>query len=157
MTPHIDFVLDRYIPEPNSGCWLWTVACNNYGYGSFRRRETVGGKLRNYLAHRLTYQHFRGPIPTGLQVLHQCDVPSCINPDHLFLGTQAHNMADMAAKGRSMRGARNVNTKLTEAQVRAIRADRRKLREIAADYGTTLQNIWYVKNGDTWKHVSGIV
>lgn len=82
-----------YVPEPNSGCWLWFKA-QTYGYG-----ELFDGD-KHIRAHRLSYEMFRGPIPAGMHVLHKCDVPQCVNPDHLFLGDQAANMQDKARKRR---------------------------------------------------------
>jgi len=77
------------------GCWTWGGATNRKGYGRF----TVGGKLR--LAHRLVWAWTRGPIPDGVRVLHHCDNPACVNPKHLFLGTDQDNTNDMVAKGRA--------------------------------------------------------
>jgi hypothetical protein len=84
---------ERFAPRfgfAPSGCWPWTgkIATNGYGY------------LDNMLAHRASWLIHHGPIPEGLQVLHHCDNPRCVNPDHLWLGTQADNVADMMAKGR---------------------------------------------------------
>jgi HNH endonuclease len=99
------------------GCWLWTGSCLPNGYGLI----SVQGTYR--LAHRQSYETFVGPIPPGLCVLHHCDTPSCVRPDHLFLGTTADNYWDSARKGRAtrLRGSRHQNAKLTEADVREIR------------------------------------
>lgn len=77
-----------------SDCWHFCGARNEFGYG----RMTFNGRLQ--VAHRLSYQAFVGPIPDGLSVLHRCDNPSCINPDHLWLGTYSDNRRDCVAKGR---------------------------------------------------------
>jgi hypothetical protein len=84
-------------PEPTSGCWLWDGQVDLNGYARISRGPPW---TRITFGHRVAWELHRGPIPTGLSVLHRCDVPGCVNPDHLFLGTQADNMADMNAKGR---------------------------------------------------------
>ncbi len=85
----------KFIPEPNSGCWLWGAYCMTNGYGTF-----CPGNGRRVLAHRASFELYVAPIPEGLLVLHRCDVRCCVNPNHLFLGTQADNIHDMWAKGR---------------------------------------------------------
>jgi hypothetical protein len=81
------------------GCWLWTASLGSTGYGQICVRDEKG-QYRQTKAHRVSWILTNGPIPGGLQVLHKCDNPPCVNPDHLFLGTAIDNMRDMAAKGR---------------------------------------------------------
>jgi len=151
--------------DPLSGCWEWTGARKPDGYGRLFRRG------RQLTAHRLAYEQWRGPIPPGLSVLHRCDNPACFNPEHLFLGTQADNIADCIAKGRAFRakgsangkhthpgtsqGERNGRARLTEAEVVAIRSDRRGRAEIAAHYGVVPVTVWKVKTRRSWAHVEG--
>lgn len=99
---------DNIIPEPNSGCWLWlgTYFALRGGYGAFTHRPSGTFRQR---AHRAAWQIFRGDITPDQHVLHRCDNPACVNPDHLFLGNQAVNMEDMAFKGRQAKGRRNAN------------------------------------------------
>ena len=99
---------EKYIPEPNSGCWLWTASVDGKGYGHMRANgKTVG-------AHRIAHELYKGPIPDGLEIDHLCRVPSCVNPDHLEAvtrsvnakrGTQGeHTAAKMLAKTHCPRG-----------------------------------------------------
>lgn len=103
--PAIERFTDLYVPEPNSGCWLWTGgSLGSMGYGAFSPAGATF-KVRGVVyAHRFAYEHFVGPVPAGLCVLHRCDTPPCVNPDHLFLGTQLENVRDMMAKGRDRFG-----------------------------------------------------
>ena len=147
MTP---YALNNYIPVPESGCWLWLGAWNGWGYG------TLGSSGKKVLiASRLFYAYFNGPIADGLMVCHKCDTRACVNPDHLFLGTGADNSADMARKGRGReaKGERNTAAKLKEHQVHAIFKDRRKVREIAADYGVSQATVVGIRRGNLWQHL----
>lgn len=137
------------IPEPNSGCHLW-LASTVRGYGQIR----CEGKQRK--AHRVAWEVANGrPVPDGLCVCHKCDVRACVNPDHLFLGTLKDNYDDMARKGRRavLRGEKGTNARLTVEQVVAIRADRRLLREIAADYGIDQAHVSQIKLRKRWAHI----
>lgn len=91
--PMIERLLQRVVFGATE-CWHWAGPRNAFGYG----RMTSGGRLQ--VAHRLCWEVFNGPVPDGLSVLHKCDNPSCINPDHLWLGTYSDNIRDAWAKGR---------------------------------------------------------
>jgi hypothetical protein len=105
----------------NGDCWNWTGAVNNKGYGQFHL------KGKTVLAHRVSFEDFNGPIKEGMWVLHRCDNPRCVNPNHLFLGDASTNMQDCAAKGRlgfqrlPRRGEDHSGSKLTASQVVSIR------------------------------------
>jgi hypothetical protein len=89
-----------YTAPPNDrGCMLWVAHLKGTPYGKLKWGR------RTQFAHRLAWEHANGPIPDGLKVLHRCDVPKCVNPEHLFIGTQIENIADRDAKGRTARGA----------------------------------------------------
>jgi hypothetical protein len=88
----------KYIAVPESGCWLWLGSVSAFGHGWFWT-----GKVNDW-AHRWSWRLFRGEIPEGMCVLHRCDVASCVNPAHLFLGTMAENVYDMVSKGRNRSG-----------------------------------------------------
>lgn len=134
-------LVERGAPDE---CWEFTSPRNRHGYGR------IGYQREAWLAHRLAYATWVGPIPDGAVVCHTCDNPPCCNPAHLFIGTQLDNIADMARKGRARRGERVPTSKLTEADVRAIRADTRLQSVIAADYGIDHSAVWKIQKGTRW-------
>lgn len=142
------------------GCREWDGFRDRDGYGRIRFR----GKSSCAVS-RVIWELLNGPIPDGLHVLHQCDNPPCINPDHLMLGTHEENMADKVKKGRSAksagrryaaeaysgrRGTKRPTSKLTEEQVRAIRADDSIGRKIAANYNISLSLVGQIKRREAW-------
>jgi hypothetical protein len=111
--PAIDRFNSGYVVNEKTGCWDWVKSKNCKGYGMFRSH--VSNK-----AHRFSYHHFVGVIPNGLHVLHKCDNPSCVNPEHLFLGTHQDNMADKVDKGRHKNGRENDSYKPTDDVLQTI-------------------------------------
>lgn len=141
---------------PFCGCWIWTGSYDKDGYGKI----TIGKKA--YRAHRLSYCEYHGiehESISGYLVLHSCDNPSCVNPNHLKLGTQQENMDEMSARGRSLRGERSRCHILTEDQVKEIRATcvvRSRQFGYAAlgkKYGVHLATIHAIVSGRNWRHV----
>lgn len=141
--------LALYSAPHSSGCILWNGARCGQGYG----RVYWKGRVRQ--ASHLAYESKVGEIPAGMVICHRCDTPACINPDHLFVGTHADNVADKVAKGRQDRGEEAGPAKLSEAQARAILADGRSQYRIARDYGVTQSAVSYLKRGLTWRHLHG--
>lgn len=140
-----------------TGCWEWQKGKNSKGYATIRVLRRPHGQS---LASRVSYSLFRDAIPAGIFVCHSCDNPMCVNPMHLFLGTQADNMADMKRKGRqrSVVGEESKFAKLTEADVVEIRRRYRGGESpivIGKDYGVTYNAVFLVATGRAWKHVPG--
>jgi HNH endonuclease len=139
----------KYTLDHNSGCWLWMGGLNGNGYGRFR----VNGVLE--YAHRRSWKIHKGSIPHGMNVLHRCDNPPCINPDHLFLGTQSDNVRDTETKGRGNhpRGSQVHTAILTEKQVREILASKLGPRALGRIYGVSHVAVVRIKSGKNWKHL----
>lgn len=147
--------LSLYRIQPN-GCWLWIGRINKDGYGLITIGSRRDDSKAQALAHRAMFAMKVQSIKGGQQVLHRCDSPGCVNPEHLFLGTQADNVADMVAKQRQQRGSRNGHAKLTEQNVRVIR----KLLvggvskpEIGRRFGVDRSVISMISSGKRWRHV----
>jgi hypothetical protein len=141
-------------------CWVWTASRDRYGYGRLSENgKTIG-------AHRISWEIAVGAIPDGLWVLHQCDNPSCVRPDHLFLGTPRENSKDRVSKGRHVnagamfhprRGMANHNARLTEQDVREIRSryasEQVGIRPLAKQYGVHRTVVRDILRRRIWSHV----
>lgn len=148
---------ERFWPKVKKaeGCWLWLASTNPAGYGMLNINR------RPERAHRVAWMLERGPIPHGLHVLHKCDNPPCCNPDHLFLGTQADNMADRNAKGRTRvaLGERQARATLTNEQAAKAKAYLAQFsgpsadRALAKEFGVSPQTIRGIRSNRTWKHI----
>lgn len=155
MTAVKDRFYSKVEPDPNSGCWLWTGNPIRGGYGTFR----VGRDTK--LAHRYSWELRHGEVPR-LHVCHHCDTPACVNPDHLFLGTDADNSSDKIAKGRAryLRGASNGRAKLSDADVAEIRSLYARggisQQRIGEMYGVTQNMVSKIVARRNWTHMPSI-
>lgn len=140
------------------GCWLWTGWTLNSGYGE------IMINAKKITVHRLSYKLANGPIPNGMFVCHKCDVPLCVNPEHLFLGDNKANRQDAVSKRRHPFGENIHWAKLTEEKVLEIRAQYRKGKrghphykdnseELAVKYGVKPSTIKHVGARRSWKHL----
>jgi len=149
-----EYLEAKSIPDPNSGCWLWLGSVNEHNYG----RVIYKGK-RIY-AHRHSWEAFNGEIPEGLKVLHKCDNPLCINPDHLFLGTQSDNMKDKVSKNRQhrLKGEDHGQSTLTDKDVLEIRNKyiprKYTAKILSKEYNTSIQNIRSILYRRSWRHLN---
>jgi len=153
-------------------CWPWTAGKVASGYGAFYLGSRSDGTRRQLSASRIAWTLAHGPVPLGMLVCHHCDNPDCCNPLHLFLGTPADNIRDAARKGRTASGERNGShthperlargerhglAKLTEAQVREIRARYAaggvSQSQLAREYGMARTTISSIVRRETWAHV----
>ncbi len=164
----------KFISNESTGCWDWIAAKSGSGYGSFGMGKRPNVKI--CLAHRVSYSLYRGEIPAGVCVLHRCDNPGCVNPDHLFLGTHQDNMADKVKKNRQAKnhvkpgmaasGEKHGHAKLTKDDVEEIRrvyvpgvfgagryreANNLGSRALALRFGVRRQTILSIVKGNTWK------
>lgn len=133
-------------------CWVWRGTTTTKGYGQFYCKE-VG----DVLAHRASYVIYKDKIPDGLNALHKCDNPLCVNPDHLFLGTQKDNIVDMIQKGRKVIshifGHKNPKSIFSESQVdemRLLYSQGNRISEIHKIFGGSYQSVWSIIKGKTW-------
>ena len=166
--------IDRFFSkvQKTDDCWEWLGAKDRKGYGRFSvgRSKNPDGSRRNSMvgAHRFSFEHFNGPIPDadgyhGMCVLHRCDNPSCVNPDHLFFGTNEDNVHDMDAKGRrvnaQVKGSAHKNSKLAEGDVdRIVEKIRGRVPQaaIAKEFNVCLATVNHIATGRLWSHHTGI-
>ena len=140
--------------DKSQGCWIWTGMRSEKGYG---RLISDGKRVR---AHRVAWELDNGiPVPPGLDVLHRCDTPPCCNPAHLFLGTQAENLADRDRKGRAVyrRGTNNGSARLSEGDVRQIRNLAKngvQQKDIAARFDIAQATVSLIVGRKTWRHIA---
>lgn len=140
------------IDKSQNGCWTWHGVKNTAGYGRMTRGR------QNYVpAHRFSYQRYIGSIPRGLHVLHKCDNPSCVRPDHLFVGSDKDNALDKIAKKRygnvSRLGEMNTFAKLSERDVLKIRASQEPSSLLARKFRIDRQTVWKIRTRKAWKHL----
>ena len=144
-------ILNNYHTRSFDECWIYDgyLLPNGYGHVEFQGEK--------HYTHRLMYEFAKGPIPYGMLVCHTCDTPSCMNPDHLFLGTYKDNMQDCISKGRMAKGSRNGRSKLNEDQVIEIKSLLKKgnsHREIAQEFGVAKTTVSHINTGYRWRHLN---
>ena len=139
--------LFRGVAVNGRGCMEWSGSKNPKGYG----RIKVDGRC--VLTHRLSWELHNGVAPHGMHVCHSCDNPACVNPDHLFIGTNQDNVDDRVRKGRSSSnaGTKNGRAKLTEDHVRIIRASERGASDLAREFGVTPSAVCAARHGRNWR------
>lgn len=138
------------IPEPNTGCSYWFKSTTKNGYG------TIYTKGKNKLAHRISYIEYNGEIPKGMNVLHRCDVPCCVNPRHLFLGTQKQNITDMLKKNRKKKafyGWKVLNLEQVK-NIKSLLKTGETTQSIAKSLKIKHSTVYAIKNGDSWTSIN---
>lgn len=145
---------DKTMPEPNTGCWIWTGAVKELGYGVIGLGTRKQGTAK---AHRVSYMLYKGEIPNGLSILHSCDNPWCVNPDHLRAGTLSDNMKDCVARKRNfIPNNKGENAKWAKLNKEAVLHIRQKLMtgiQYAKLYNVSKSSIYQIWNGSNWNSI----
>jgi hypothetical protein len=147
--PLADRFNEKWRLNRKTGCWLWRGAHHVFGYGTIGVGSVKDGSKNVRGAHMVSWELHRGPIPKGKHVLHRCDVPACVNPSHLFLGSHADNLKDASIKGRMAR-------KLTAEDIREIRRRRgngEKIVPLGKEFGITHAMVSHIYLRRTWRYV----
>ncbi|MBS0654063.1 MAG: HNH endonuclease [Verrucomicrobia bacterium] len=154
------------IEKKESGCWEWKKGKNKFGYGLVKdldnRTQKLGNRMKCMAAHRMSYLCFKGQIDRGIFVCHKCDNPSCVNPEHLFLGTPKDNVRDALNKDRLYldgltfrltKGGKSPSSKLEHhlPEIRKRISKGERIAEIAESYDVSPNAIYSIKHGKTWK------
>lgn len=132
----------------STGCWEWTGLRNERGYG------LIGASDGNVLMHRASYHVFNGPIDADKYVLHRCDNPPCVNPEHLYLGSKADNAKDCRERMRAYRDGKHYNAKLSVDAVRLIRSSSEADRLLAKQHGVSIASVRKIRAGQSWRHIA---
>ena len=159
MTGHTGFLeahFDKWIPEPNTGCWIWFASQTSAGYGNGTQ------DFKNFYAHRESFEDANGAgSADGWVIRHRCDTPWCINPDHLLSGTKKDNSADMVERGRkvTVRGENSGRATISQDLALEIRgmSSRHTATEIANRLGVDRSVVYNILNGISWRHLGGKV
>lgn len=140
--------LSNVMPITECGCHIWMGGTGGpLGYGAMK----VNGKA--IATHRLSWEESYGDIPDGMWVLHKCDIPTCINPEHLFLGDHNANMEDKRNKKRAPYGEGHHSTKITSEDALAIRESNQSSKVLAALFNLNASSIRNIRNGKRWKYL----
>jgi hypothetical protein len=149
----VDERITKYTqPEPNSGCWLWTGACGSSGYPQLTVKDGGADRPVSLRVHRFVCEQAHGEA-RGRSALHKCDVKLCVNPQHLYFGTQKENVQDAYARGRmpNKSGENSKLNKLTWADVAEIRASDASNSQLAARYGVARSRISDIRTLKSWR------
>jgi hypothetical protein len=144
----------KFVRGGDADCWLWTGAISAHKRKrNHRQGHIIADDGSTLISSRAAWLIFKGEIPAGSHVLHTCDNPICVNPHHLFLGTNTDNIADRMAKGRSTIGEKDGFAKLTTEQVIAISSAVGPVAQIARQYGIGRTQVYRIRRKETWAHL----